>query len=370
MGFCLSREQQADDQETDLDPFKAIDRSIFDLLLQHLNGIELLEVSEVSRKWFLVVAKSEVAMKKIELRIVDCEEATKDRLMATALQSPRQYQNLYVCSQSKKALVCRLAGSLSTIRVCSFDMKIGNLKIPNLKKLVFYGDANANGLINSSTSLEELELKSIRFPAADSVLQCLKVNDQLKFLTLGASPSTIFREDLSSSFDFHLNSLSAKLVFISDPTNFFKFLISQAQSLQRLTLHVTSCDNTIFNTAINNLPHLERLEIFSAAEIYGIRNFPPHDLPEGLALIPNPNIKVLRIERLRLQNVALLKCLLDALPNLQSFRVLDSTKNAFLYTIQNANKLTEFRTLLINLIIVQDLEAPESVEESVVEHLI
>lgn len=365
MGLCTSRNQSGEVtdliQEVELDPFKAIDKSHHELILQHFTGIELLDTSEVSPKWFNLIAKSEISMKKIELKIIDGDLETKNEIIELVSQSPRQYQNLHICSQNKMKLVLRFAPSLTEVRICCFDMNVGELEIPNLKKLIILnGDAIANGLINSSTSLEELHLKSIRTSAADAVVECLKVNKQLKFLSLGTSPSVIFKEDLSSMFEFQLVAVSAKLFFLPDPTNFFTFLHSQAESLRQLTVHVTSCDSSIFSATINNLPKLERLEIFGAAEVYGIAKSPPHDLPERLDLKPNQSVKVLRVERLRLYNLSSLKSLLLALPNLKSFRVLDSTKDALICVMQNAEKITDFKTLLISLKIVHDEEDDDS----------
>lgn len=180
------------------------------------------------------------------------------------------------------------------------------MRLSNLKKLVIYKDALSKGFINCATNLEELYVKSIRQSAVGSVVLCLMKNKNLQRLTLGASPSLIFNEDLSlsSKLDFYLEALDVELFFIVDQTPFFKFLTLQADSL---------------------MVHLKYLRIYSAAKAYGFDKFQPHELPEGLDLKINPSIQKLQIERLLLKDLNKLKILLDALPNLQTLHDLDST---------------------------------------------
>lgn len=173
-------------------------------------------------------------------------------------------------------------------------------------------------------------------------------------LILGASPCVIFLDDLSTAFEFHLQQLHAKIYFLADPSNFYMFLNSQAPTLQELSIHTRLVDSSTFNIAINSLKNLQSFEIYSGAEIYGTLEYPPHDIPEGLALHPNTSIKSLFVERLRLSNLSSLKYLLEALPNLEKLHVQDSTMNAFICIIENAKKITKFQTLFIQLFIFDD----------------
>lgn len=341
-----------------LDPFKNFDGLTLELMLNHLNGRDILSGSEVSRDWNVKIAKSEAAMAKIVLRIIDCKRAHYNRINNIALKSPRKYQNLFVFSQNKKDVVVALAGSLVQLYVASYDVHVTNgFVLPNLKRLVINGDALANGLLNCATNLEELELKSIRSSAVDSVLWCLKLNKNLKLLTLGVSPSMVFRYDLSTVVDFHLTSLNVKLFFVTDQQKFFRFLGSQADSLQHLSIHVTSCSSSILKTVINNMQKLETLEIYTSLGAADAHK-PPYDLPKGLKLnpkmFPNNSIKSFHADRLCLKDLSLLEVFLKAVPNLETLSVLDSTTRAFLLIFDKAKKLTEFRTLLFTVIIAHD----------------
>lgn len=348
----IKRHFQKEDRE--LDPFKRLDSVAIEMILKHLTGRDILSASEVSTVWNREIAKSEVALSKIKLNVIESENWTVD-----IVKSRRKYQNLLVFSRNKKDVIVALAGSLVELYVKSYDANVNGLVMPNLQKLVFDGDATVNGLLNCARNLQELHIKSIRSPASGTIIRCLKVNKNLKILSLGLSPSMIFRQDLSPAYKLRLTSLTAKLFLISNLSNFLDFLCSQADSLQRLSIDVKCCNSHILKTIINRLYRLEVLEIYTSPDPQNLsKPSPPHDLPKGLKyrpfLIPNKSIKTLRIDRLRLQDLMLLKILLQGLPNLTQLRVLDSTTKAFLLTLENAQKLTEFRTLLFTVIIVHD----------------
>ena len=146
-------------------------------MLNHFNGREIKDASEVSRDWYKKIAKSEVAMKKLELRIIDCETSFKQGINQIVLRSPRRYQKLLVYSQKKKEIAVALADSLVELRVIIYDVYAADIVMPNLKKLVLDCDAMANGFIRCSKNLQELHLKSIRHAAIDSVIQCFKQNE-------------------------------------------------------------------------------------------------------------------------------------------------------------------------------------------------
>lgn len=346
-GLCLSKKKKsAREISRLLDPIERVDDR--DLILQHLTGTEILQSTEVSSTWNRAIAESEVAMKKIRLYIIDCEEASKEKIIATILESPRQYQNLYVFSQKKRDVIVSLAESLVELTVKEYDVKIDGLVLHDLKKLEFDGDAMADGLMACASNLEELHIRSVKYAAVDSVLHCLQLNDKLKRLFLGASPCMIFNEDLSlAAFKFKLTELTAKLGFVSDPGNFFMFLRSQASSLQRLSIQFDTFDSRIFNVVVNNLVHLEELGVLSKSDAY---------LPNNLFLRPNRSLKHIKIQSLMLNDLTRLKSFLYGLPNLEILEVMDTTVPAFDLTVKTAKKLRVFRTVRITFQIFETQE--------------
>lgn len=326
------------------DPLERIDRSYRDLILQHLNGTDILQAAEVSPNWHHVIGESEEAMKKIFLNIIDCEEASEDGIIATVLESPREYQNLFAFSQNKREVIMSQAESLVEIIIKSYDVKIEGLNLPNLKKLELDADAIKDGLMSCANNLEELGINSVKYAAIESLNSCLRKNEKLKRLRLGASPCIIFKEDLSFAFNFQLTHLQVKLFFLPDSSNFFKFLCSQAASLQHLTIHNIDCDSSIFNVTINNLVNLTTLKVYCGIDSRNVKRFEFHDLPKDLFLYPNKSIKAILVQRLKLNDLTSLNDLLVSVPNLESLEVLESTVEAFDFTISTANKLKEFRT--------------------------
>lgn len=332
-----------------LDPLECIDKSQLELILQHLTGREILDASKVSRNWYKKLGKSEMAMKKIQVKVVDGPKSWNKAIVI--LFSSRSYQNMLVNSQNKRQIIATYAPSLVQLTIKDYDVLARDLEMPKLKKLMIDGNVIVDGLLGCAKNLEELHVKSIRVPAIDFLIACLKKNNELKVLSLGSSPCVIFREDLASAFKFHLRKLSVKLFFVSELDNFYWFINKQAESLEELSIHSATCRSTFFNIVINNMQKLQKLEIFGAGGVY---NCPPCDLPDELDLDVNTSIKVLLMENVQLENMRSLKLLVDALPNLESLTVFDASDEAFKFTLQHAKKLQEFKTLRNHVKIVDE----------------
>lgn len=286
-----------------MDPFLRINSDLHELFLQHLEVIEILEYSTVSKRWHREIGDSKKCMSKLKLSMKFWKSTAKHEQVQEKVRTmeniTRRYQHISVdcrfdrsVSSSFWKLLDYLAANLISLKVKS--IKLDNptsLSLPKLEelKLVYVPIDVRNILMVSSESFTKLKLKLVsplnwnKTSKSDKqslscISKCLASNERLKEIELfGAVQYGIFfDEDLSKIIRFSLISLKIKndmrLALIPENTekNLIKFLSTQSSSLQAIYIDV--CRPKVIQFIFNNLRNLKTIQIETVMSDFNVRD--------------------------------------------------------------------------------------------------
>jgi hypothetical protein len=325
--------------KTSLNPLSSpLTNKPYSLIVQHLSGSDLLNLSEVSREFYQLVAESERAMDKIQLVI---DEGSDRVFKWTDLKnSKRCYKTLKVknllTGRSEVAYMILKFSHLLTSIETNYDFKLpSELLIPELETLKMSMHCTStlfdDGLMNSCSKLTKLHFSGIIYKY-ELLLECLEANPDLKELVLEKGATSIVFQYMEYPIYIQLTTLKCDNVdFSSDheSQHFFNFLQSQTNSLEELK--VLRCEMSNLSDYLDLLPNLTKLtysptpsEVDSDWTQFKIH----HRLRElNLIMTSTKNIK-------QLTSMA---------PRVQKLYIADATQEIFLYVIRCLPYLREFR---------------------------
>lgn len=323
------------DRNASLDPLQLENEKIYALILQHLSGSDVLNLSEVSHEWYQLIACSEDEIKKFHLEIAEGWDREFD--IEDVENSSRRYNSVKVKRLFRQRdhippMFVYLADFLVSIdTVFDFDMK--GIQLPNVRSLrmrtTSVSSIIEDGLLGAVTNLTKLELSGPKFNWS-KVISCLEANAGLVELSLeNEVPEEIFKT-LDHSIEAQLQ------VFKVDKANFshcihvnlLKFLAHHLLSL--VELKILRCDVYVFNDIFNGLTNLRSLT-YSPAVYSSFHGFELKDHP--------------KLEELNLVCISppILQHILPCVPHLKKLYISDPTIQMFRFVLFKAPCLREFK---------------------------
>lgn len=316
-----------------MDPLACILPELHDMVLQHLNTTDFLEITEASPNWNEAIGQSRVMMKKVKLAFKNVYKRTNEynfEYKRTNDKSTRRYLNVSVnfkyASGAKfsNKILMYLAdlGPLVELELNHlFDLNVHYQKIlwkidvSRLKvlKLCYASQIQVCEFLNQCSKLNVLELA---FLGEKSILRIiphkasipglrafLETNQSLQEITLRGDEfyEVFFENDITEIVRFHLKSLkienyTKKKVFPDHiDRNFLKFLEQQSSNLESFL--IKCCRLNVLEHAFNRMPALTSLSIlskFNAADLQLTLNEKITDLRLDFIDIPEHFQKIIR----------------------------------------------------------------------------
>lgn len=251
-----------------LDPFERVEEeALFENILQHLTGSELLKVTEVSHRYNQIVSESKRCLNKIVLVVneetidSDFDDFQRAYRHLRASDSGKKKKPALKENVSKQLVIVlqNMSPSLISIDVQSnmnndftafdgnFD-KLQDLKILILNQFVariFNSAHNLRTLTINSTILDDEQLRGFinKFPSIESLSIKRPIIDRL------------FAEDVSEKLILKLNKLKIQIgsfVLLSTEMNLEQFLLTQVETLKEIEFN-TATPVRLINFVIEHL---------------------------------------------------------------------------------------------------------------------
>lgn len=234
-----------------LDPFERItEEALYDNILQHLTGSEILKLSEVSQRCDEIISDSKCCLDKIALVVnettisdfYDFQRDYRHLRVSDTNHWPKTSQNAKMKNQKMIELSEKFSHSLVSIEVKS--------------NLLMNDDEVLEVNLNELTELKIMLLNKflVKFFSSTPKLKCLMIGyttlshaDAISFVAQFRTIETLrmrfnifdrlFAEDISSKVSFQLKTLEIQKSYNGRTTcdeNLEFFLISQAESLKEL----------------------------------------------------------------------------------------------------------------------------------------
>lgn len=259
-----------------MDPLQIFPELINDLILQHLNHNEILQVSLVSPYWNEVISNSKVIMSKISFNIVDefldlynenheeiilMKRYRNIKINLSQLLTPNEYITLL---ESFMDFVVNL--NLNQLEVCN-DAIESNLNFPKLQKLRIDPCPRVAviPLFIHHKNLQCLSIDDDFYECGDQkekrklLIEFLKLNLQLEQLHINSIFSFLFQSSEHLDFEMKLRKLSIMFPNEDEDINFIYFLSFQ-KNLKWIVLN--DCFNhVVFDKILKDVKTLERLSI-------------------------------------------------------------------------------------------------------------
>lgn len=321
--------------DSSLNPLKLVEKKLHALVLQHLTGSDLLQMSEVSHEWNDVVATSGMAQKKIRLVINEGwrrefdEGITKD--------SNRKYQNVKINTLLRLrnqviTIFPKFAEHLTSIDT-TFDFETKDVKLPAVRSLkMSTSDFFEEGLLGSVSGLTSLHIYGdCNHP--EKIVECLRANKNLEELILeNNAPRRFFGCGINENIDIKLKCLKLDDVNFqeSDTMASLKYFLECQEDYIR-EIKLLQCDFYLLTKILNNMPNLERVTFSQAvSQLY------------------NTN-RILIKQREKLTEVNLimvsfnvLQSMISYAPNLKKLYVADPNFKMYEFIVRNVTNLREF----------------------------
>lgn len=339
-----------------MDPLVSLLPELHDMVFHHFEVFDIKKITEVSPTWNKTLGGSRMIMKKLRIKLLQSilYKDRESRVIRNLAQcTVRRYQNAYIsckmlrCQFSRKLFMYVTNGGKSLVNLeidfhnwmSEEDTQFYDaLDLSNLKtlKLEFVTESLTSRLLARFTSLTKLFLRynrtwEVNIPSLRTFLQqnqCLKTLE----LTHIEYYNVFFTEDISEFVSFRLKNLKI-IHWILSPSglpdterNFIKFLATQSQSLESLS--VNEARPKVIEFFFNNMPALKHLEIFGEFEVENLRlnlnenivelGMPSLERPEDIEHIicAVPNLKKLRVQTLSQRNIEIIERLLPHLQQL------------------------------------------------------
>lgn len=275
-----------------MDPLK-INPYLNELILQHLDVSEILNLSTLSKSWYREIGTSKTCMKKLKLSLKYWKSINKQQQQVEKIDLlkniTRNFQHITIDCRFDKNLSMEFWSTLEYLANTLITLKIKSIKIenptsihlPKLQelKLVYVPINVRNVLMRSSCVFKSLKLKLVSplnwmkgnsppdLDSVTSISTLLDNNEKLESLELhgGVQYSYFFDKDISELTKFKLKNFKIKsdmrLSLISEKTenNLIKFLTTQSSSLESIFIDV--CRQHVIEHIFNQMPHLETIKI-------------------------------------------------------------------------------------------------------------
>lgn len=340
-----------------MDPFEFLPSAVFDQILTHFNGNEILKLSEVSPFWDEEIGNSSVAMDKIKLKIHWRSDRSFFEESQSTVTSQRKYQHLEFLHQSSylnsmtivneilkssnrkwKSLKIKrisfmsskevedmlqfVAPTIQSINIQDIfvtnyrDICISSLNFPKLRDLrIKHLNLSFIGGFSKCRKLEKFSVNSENPSVVNVIKQILEKND-LKSLEISSKLfKAVFKDIDVSKFKFKLKSFTATDLFkINEDVekvreNFYNFIKAQMATLETL-----SVEEWLGVGVFKLMFFLPRL---NALSFKGITNL---NSDESLDLPVNKNIKSLSFRDYD-PPVNVFKAVITCLPNLEKLEM-------------------------------------------------
>lgn len=364
-----------------MDPFTFLPTEVCDSILQYLSGNEILEASRVSKTWNSIIGASATAMQKIKLNLfwLRGPHCFDDDVLNILIESRRKYQNVIMKFQSlhtdcfRKILVSNHGQwkhvSLERLVFETSDEFIGMIKVfeksveelnldnifikqiddsipfnlPLLRKLrlteveAFKG--SVNNLFAKCKNLNEFWITSSDSSeeTLTSVKSILESNKKIKHLEI---TSDIINKIMESdpTFEFKVNTVAASNYNHFRPQwNHTKFIKNQFQNIRKISFDEITCIDTI--KLLYKMPNLRTLNLGDIDTLSMAL--------DNQHLNVNKAIVELRYRDLE-KNFQLMKCFIDASPNLQNVEMFSLTQEMMEHLSAGAKHLKVLKLRTIN----------------------
>lgn len=296
-----------------MDPFVHIVPDVFEFILQHLNGMDFCQITEVSKNWNEIAENSKVMMKNVKI-VID-----RDRCVdfgTRIVRNRRRYRNVLVNFGSTRVhptFVTTISNYLACVGPTLHELEIkvdyessmdvrylGTIQLPKLQILKLNGlyEMVRNQLLSQCSSLTTLRLSNLPETAYFGTLIAamklfLERNRSLESLEVSRwyFNGVFLSEELLSKESYKLKQLVIENTYSmygkgkDDEQKFLKFLARHSQSLERLNL--PGCGDNVIEIIFNKMPKLESLKIqgrINAANVPLHRN-------ENIVELSVPNIE-------------------------------------------------------------------------------
>jgi hypothetical protein len=253
-----------------VDPLNVLPQDVLDVVFGYLPVKDLLKLSMASWRWYNTIGNAE-CMKRIKIAYGHYESMEEET--ESLLKSNRQYQNVYIMrscdsdarlavEKEMKIILKKFANSIKSIETEVDCQRIGDL--PKLKRLVFTSNSSAysTGLFSKLELLDELQVMYCDEKVLTRLSTILPSLSNLKVLDVA---SNVFN---GSNCNFGLRKLACTICNTNNH-NFIKFLKSQSETLEDLSIYI--CHNSIEDVlpTILTMPNLKKLS-FSYHNILNI----------------------------------------------------------------------------------------------------
>lgn len=345
-----------------MDPLVKIPTDLHNLLLQHFDAKEVLEISKISTEYFETIAKASTCMKKIKFALkfwknsAGTKQQQTDEKIQVIHNTIRNYQSVTIDCRFDKNLSEEFWNFLEFAAPHVIELKIKSIKLdspsiiafPKLQilKLTYVPTNVRNILITSSAALTRLKLKMespLRWSEIRSdqeslsqVRTCMQRNQKLEELELHGSVqyNTFFDADFSDVARFELKTLRVKtgmrLALISERNeqNFLNFLHTQSASLK--TFFIDVCRPKIIQHAFNFMPAVTSFHI----DVMMMNDYKVKDLKLNL------NERIVDLKIPYVSHLDDIKAFLEVAPNLQSLFVAHLSHEAMEFIAWHLMNLT------------------------------
>lgn len=332
----ISQQQMDETPPSSPKPLFPFDAKVNKLIMQHMTGVDLLNLSEVSRNFCDYVDYN--CMDKIQLVIH--ETLVKKLDVEPLLDSKRNYKHIRVtslvyASTSMADIFDRFASSLVSV-YSTYDFPLepmSLLSVTTLKMVLGEGSGyREQGILSSVTNLKTLHLYG-RHNYASELVNCLEHNSSLEELALeGHAQDSLFSSRRLPSFNMNLKCLKLDSTQFQDNSdeNFERFL---SRSTRLEELKVLRCNFTMFakicNCAAFRVQHITFSPPYAHVAVHYQFEFNMNWDISYLGLI--------------LVNEGLVRVVLPKLPRLDTLYVSDPTPAMFKFIITHSPSLKNFR---------------------------
>lgn len=321
--------------DSSLNPLKMVDKKLHPLLLQHLAGSDLLQMSEVSHEWNDLVATSGMAQKKIRLAITENWEREFEE--AITKDSNREYQNVKINSLLRRrseviTIFPKFAEHLVSIDT-TFDFETKDVTLPAVRSLkMSTSDFFENGLLGSVSGLTKLHIYG-NCNRPEKIVECLRANKNLEELILeNSAPRKFFGCGINEPIDIKLKCLKLDEVDFHEAETMASlkyFLECQEDYIREIKL--LQCDFHLLTKILNNMPNLERVTFSQAVS----------------QLYNNNRILIKQREKLVEVNLIMvsfnvLQSMIAYAPNMKKLYVADPNFKMYEFIVRNVTNLREF----------------------------
>lgn len=328
------------DRTSILDPLGLGDKKPYRYILQFLNGSELLVLSEVSRGWYQLIARSAATMNKIQLVIN--ENWSREFDIRDLKNSSRPYKHVKVRQLLRRrdhvfSLLWKYSDCLTSVDTF-FDIRMQGLQMPFVRSLAVRKVYNhkalkietvfKDGLLGACKDLVKLEIAG-ETKCPETFISCLRSNENLKELIIDHEASQEFFTYYDHTLIFELRTLKVNTTFYTaEIVNVCHFLSTQIASVQ--DLKVLNCHFQLLCNIFNAMKNLKRLTFSPALKEFLFHaNFMTHDNLQELNMICVPQ--------------KYLEYMLPAAPNLKKLYISNPTINMVNYMLKKTRALREFR---------------------------